>query len=630
MRTWVLERRTLVLCGPEGSTLVPDAEEVFRSIVEGDVVWADVEPGQSGAAAGLRPSKYPVVVNLSLELGQDGVPTVRIVGRLKGQEQDVEMDDLRAGHFVASATWYPLDPVSTAETLGFAEKIGLTIGQLRSVRQLLDLKKAAAEGCPVEDHTAGVALPPLLLPSGGPDAPKGIEATLYPYQTDGWRWLAFLIREGIGGFLADEMGLGKTLQVISVISDPGPEILGPVLVIAPGSLLENWRRELSRFAPHLQVLKHHGASRTGRPSDFDGFDVIVTSYDNAVRDQSLFLMIEWAAVVIDEAQYIRNPDAQRTRSVKRLRRKTGIAVTGTPVENRLLDLWSIMDFVLPGYLGTAAEFERHFGDDHDGALSLEPFVSPVLLRRRVADVATDLPERIDIPQVIELNDDEARRYDEIRQEIAAQYGQAATLVALTALRQFCAHPFLLDGVQGDPASFSKFKRLDDILGEVFARNEKAILFTSYNGMSDIIQNHIRRTYGVFCGGIDGRLPIPERQPLIDRFGQTPGAAALVLNPRAGGTGLNITAANHVIHYNLEWNPALEDQASARAYRRGQELPVTVHRLFCADTVEEVVDDRLTRKRAISSAAVVGVEGAEEDYQDVIAALGKSPLKETGI
>lgn len=628
MRAWVLEGRTLALSGADGAT-VPDADSVFRSVVEGQSVWADVEPGPTGAASSLRASKYPVVVNVSLELDEAGAPATTIAGRVKGQTLAVAIDDLRAGHFVESGTWYPLDPASSAEVLSLANRIGLTLGPLGSIRQFLDLKKASAEGGPVQDQTAGIALPPMLLPRGGPGAPEGVRATLYPYQTDGWRWLAFLMREGIGGFLADEMGLGKTLQVISLIADPGPDRLGPAMIIAPGSLLENWCRELTKFAPGLQVLKHHGPHRTGRPADFDGFDVIVTSYDNAIRDQSLFLMIEWAAVVLDEAQYIRNPDAQRTRSVKRLRRKAGIAVTGTPVENRLLDLWSIMDFVLPGYLGTAAEFERHFGDEHDGAFSLEPFVSPVLLRRRVADVATDLPERIDIPQVIELDDDEARRYDEIRQEIAAKYAKAATLVALTALRQFCAHPFLLDNQRGDPASFSKFRRLDDILGEIFARDEKATLFTSYNAMSDILQDHISRTYGAFTGAIDGRLAIPERQPLIDRFSETKGAAALVLNPRAGGAGLNITAANHVIHYNLEWNPALEDQASARAYRRGQDLPVTVHRLFCAGTVEEIVDQRLTRKRTISDAAIVGVEGAEDDYADVIAALGRSPLAQKG-
>lgn len=626
MRSWHLEGRTLVLAGPAGSE-VPDADQAFRSIVEREAVWPDVEPGPTGAAAGIRPSKYPVTVRLLLGLNHEGSPVTGIAGQSRGKELPVELTDLQAGHFVADGTWYPLDPASRAEVIGAIDRLNLTIGPLRSIRQLLDLKKLAAGDGPVEDRTNGIAIPPLLLPTVGAAAPTGVEATLYPYQTDGWRWLSFLMREGIGGFLADEMGLGKTLQVISLVSDPGPEKLGPVLIIAPGSLLENWRRELARFAPHITVLKHHGADRTGRPADLDGFDVIVTSYDNAVRDQSLFLMVEWAAVVLDEAQYIRNPDAQRTRAVKRLRRRAGIAVTGTPVENRLLDLWSIMDFVLPGYLGTVPEFELHFGDDQDGALALEPFVSPVLLRRRVADVATDLPERIDIPQVIDLDDDEARRYDEIRQEIADKYGQAATLVTLTALRQFCAHPSLLDGSTGNPASFSKFRRFDDILAEIFASDEKAIIFTSYNRMSDIIQAHVRRSYGAFTGAIDGRLGIPERQPLIDQFFAAKGAAALVLNPRAGGAGLNITAANHVIHYNLEWNPALEDQASARAYRRGQELPVTVHRLFCAGTVEEVVDDRLTRKRAISDAAIVGVEGAEDDYADVIAALGRSPMKQ---
>jgi SNF2 family DNA or RNA helicase len=629
MRTWILEGRTLAIGSAGGALTVPDADSAYRSIVEGEAVWPDVEPGPTGAASGIRASKYPVVVSVSLDLDDAGMPATQIAGRVRGQTLSVEIGDLRTGHFVESGTWFPLDPASSADVLALIDRIGLAPGPLESVRQLLDLKKAAADGGPAEDRTAGVALPPLLLPTGRPGAPDGVDATLYPYQTDGWRWLAFLLREGIGGFLADEMGLGKTLQVISVIADSGGDALRPVLIIAPGSLLENWCREIKKFAPGLSVLKHHGAGRTGRPGDFEGFDVIVTSYDNAVRDQSLFLMIEWAAVVLDEAQYIRNPDAQRTRSVKRLRRKAGIAVTGTPVENRLLDLWSIMDFVLPGYLGTKGEFEQQFGEDQDAALALEPFVSPVLLRRRVADVATDLPERIDIPQVIELDDNEARRYEQIRQEIAAQYGQAATLVALTALRQFCAHPSLLEGGRGDPASFSKFKRLDDILGEIFARNEKAILFTSYNGMSDILQDHIRRAYGAFCGGIDGRLAIPERQPLIDRFSETGGGAALVLNPRAGGAGLNITAANHVIHYNLEWNPALEDQASARAYRRGQELPVTVHRLFCAGTVEEVVDQRLARKRTISDAAIVGVEGAEDDYADVIAALGRSPLVQKG-
>jgi SNF2 family DNA or RNA helicase len=250
-----------------------------------------------------------------------------------------------------------------------------------------------------------------------------------------------------------------------------------------------------------------------------------------------------------------------------------------------------------------------------------------MLRRRVAEVAQDLPERIDIPQVIELGDAEARTYDDIRTRILTEYGASATLVALTKLRMFCTHPWIVEGAtrSGELTDFAKYSRLVDILEEIFAAGEKAILFTAYTAMADLIVADIARRFAVFTGTIDGRVPIDDRQPLIDTFSATEGPALLVLNPRAGGAGLNITAANHVIHYTLEWNPALEDQASARAFRRGQTRPVTVHRLFCADTVEEVVDDRLSRKRQIAGAAVVGIQGEADDYQDIIAALRKTPV-----
>jgi SNF2 family DNA or RNA helicase len=243
-------------------------------------------------------------------------------------------------------------------------------------------------------------------------------------------------------------------------------------------------------------------------------------------------------------------------------------------------------------------------------------------------VAQDLPGRIDIPQVVELEEGEVASYEAERKRIHAEYGAAATLVALTSLRRFCAHPNLMSGndVTADPMCFSKFRRMEEIVEEIFARDEKMIIFTSFTVMADIIARHIQSRFGAFAGVIDGRLPIDDRQPLIDHFSAIQGGAALVLNPKAGGTGLNITAANHVIHYNPEWNPALEDQASARAYRRGQQLPVTVHRLLVADTVEDVVDERLTRKRKISGAAVIGLEGKDDDYGDIVAALMRSPSK----
>ena len=202
------------------------------------------------------------------------------------------------------------------------------------------------------------------------------------------------------------MGLGKTLQVISALRDPGEgPSSGGALVLAPGSLLENWVREIAKFCPDFRTLKHHGSTRTGRPPELRGFDVVVSSYDTAIRDLSLLRMVEWNVVVLDEAQNIRNPDALRTRSVKQIGRNVGLAVTGTPIENRLRDLWSIMDFVVPGYLGDLKSFEERYGEDTEAAAKLEPLVTPLMLRRRVSEVADDLPERIDIPEVLELSED---------------------------------------------------------------------------------------------------------------------------------------------------------------------------------------------------------------------------------
>lgn len=621
---WKIKDRALMLVGPEGSARIPTANEIYSALID----HRPLQPETPTSAEGIRPCRYPLNPSLVIEdAGRDGLPVYAISGSCRGTMIPLQLEDLERGHVVADGVWYPVEPGQTAEIVDLLKSAGATLGPARSLKAFLAIRKAALGDVPVEDRMADGSVSPLAFAPSGDNVPRGVQATLYPYQTAGWRWLKFLLSEGVGGLLADEMGLGKTLQIISALSDCGAEPIRPALIAAPGSLLENWKREIGRFAPHLKVLKHHGPYRTGRPADLLGYDVVVTSYDSVVRDNSLLNMIEWQVIVLDEAQYIRNPAAQRTRAVKHLRRKVGLAVTGTPVENRLLDLWSIMDFVLPGHLGDASSFQKHFQDDVDGAALLEPLVSPLMLRRRIAEVAQDLPPRIDIPQVVELEEDEAAHYDEIRKRIAAEYGSAATLVALTSMRRFCAHPALLSGdrYSGDPMEFSKFRRLDEIVEEIFARGEKVIIFTSFTAMADMIANYLSGRYSTFSRVIDGRLPIDERQPLIDQFSAIAGSAALVLNPKAGGTGLNITAANHVIHYNPEWNPALEDQASARAHRRGQELPVTVHRLLAANTVEDVIAERLTRKRALSGTAVIGVVGNEDDYADIVVALSRSPV-----
>jgi SNF2 family DNA or RNA helicase len=248
-----------------------------------------------------------------------------------------------------------------------------------------------------------------------------------------------------------------------------------------------------------------------------------------------------------------------------------------------------------------------------------------MLRRHVVEVAADLPPRIDIPQILSLDSEGAEDYENLRNEINAEYGEAASLVALGKLRMYCTHPFLINPNTGDPVAVSpKYARLIEILEEIFSNRQKSIIFTSYTGMADLLVSDIHSRFGVFTACIDGRTPIKERQNMVDRFSGIFGSAALVLNPRAAGTGLNVTAANHVIHYNLEWNPAIEDQASARAHRKGQALPVTVHRLYYEKTVEDVINTRILRKRDIASAAVVGHSG-DEDAADIFSAIRISPL-----
>lgn len=630
MKHWILSEDVLEVA--DGEKLIPaNAEEIYQSVLEGRPAWTDLAPGKSGVALDISFSRYPVNLKLLVSVDETtGKPALFTVAQIQGGASfPISVKALERGHVVHEAKWYPAAPGAVDAVVALMNEIGCTDhgGMTPTLRGYLHLKKVASEGGPVVDELGNDALKYLLSGQDRDREPRNIQAQLYPYQRDGWRWLGFIMREQLGGLLADEMGLGKTLQIISALRDPGGIVAeGGTLVIAPGSLLENWMRELAKFCPDLKTYKHQGTLRTGRPADLQDFDVIVTSYDTVTRDLSLLKMIEWNVVVLDEAQNIRNPEALRTKSVKEISRRVGLAVTGTPVENRLRDLWSIMDFSVPGYLGCLKDFESRYVDDVNAAAILEPLISPLMLRRRVADVATDLPERIDIPEFLEMSEWEAGTYEKVRQEVFEEYGKVANLVSLGRLRQFCAHPEIIErSGRGLDMAFSKFERLKELFEEIFSRGEKALVFTSFTKMADLIRDMAASRFQVLAATLDGRLAIEERQQLIDRFSEHSGPAVLVLNPRAGGSGLNITAANHVIHYNPEWNPALEDQASARAYRRGQGRPVTVRRLIYTGTVEEVMDERLQRKRNVAEAAIIGTGGEGDNYVDILAALQRSPL-----
>lgn len=632
MKRWVLTGETLALSDGD-QRIQASVEEIFVSVVEESPPWADLPPGKSGDAASLDFCRYPIQLQAVLDEARENAhPRVTFEAQTQqGMRFVVTENVLRTGHVVHEGTWYPVTPgdgEAISSLLREAE-IDPAQGLCPTLRSLLAIKKAAADGGPIIDRLTDDAMQTHLFRPKDSGTPSGVRTTLFPYQVDGWRWLSFIAREGLGGLLGDEMGLGKTLQVITTVSDPGvPKLAENTLVVVPGSLLENWVREIAKFCPDLTTHKHHGVMRTGFPADLESFDVVITSYDTAVRDLSLLKMVDWDIVVLDEAQHIRNPDALRTRSVKQIPRRVSFAVTGTPVENSLRDLWSIMDFALPGYLGKLADFEARYGDDEESAGILERLISPLLLRRRIADHATDLPKRIDIVETLQLSDEEAHAYEQVRVKVTQEYGDAATLVCLTRLRQFCAYPEMetTDGWVGT-REFTKMGRLVEVLAEIFAWDEKVLIFTSWNAMADRIVSTSRQRFGgrMMAAALDGRVAIPERQALLDQFSEHQGSAVLVLNPRAGGTGLNITAANHVIHYDPQWNPAVEDQASARAHRRGQTLPVTVRRFVFAGTVEEVMDERLQRKRRVAEAAIVGVEGDEADRRDVLTALNRSPL-----
>lgn len=459
------------------------------------------------------------------------------------------------------------------------------------------------------------------------EIPVGIKATLYEYQKIGFNWMKNMLQASQGCILGDEMGLGKTLQVITVFEDLKKQGNVPMLVVAPVSLLENWKRECGRFAPDLDVFVHHGSNRTGRAVELSRHDVVVISYNTAVSDLSMLKMINWTCVVLDEAQNIKNPGSDRAKSVKAINRKSSIAVTGTPFENHITDIWSLVDFVVPGLLGTLSSFKNNVSDDVLGARKIEPILSPIMIRRLVKDVANDLPEKIVIPQAIVMSDSERQDYERYRMEAknSIDDGKMVSLSILQKLRMFCTHQWICEDVQKkDPAEQSiKYQRFCEILEEVIGRNEKVIVFTSYKKMFNIFIDDIPKRYGVEVACINGDTPVEERQEIVDWFNNYEGTVMLALNPRAAGTGLNITGANHVIHYNLEWNPSLEDQSSARAYRRGQKKNVFIYRLYYANTVEQIINERIERKREIASTAIVGTDGSEE-RNDILRALEIAP------
>lgn len=603
----------------------PTAREVWDAVFGNSSIF---ESSPSSDLQDLRFSKFPAELGLLVS----GRSPDRIFLSLVARAGKIrfELGSTSVDQIVLADTWYPLPIEDYEDTFRLLESKGLRLGTCITVGQLIWLKSNPSLGIELFNELEEISPQAVHAPETLDSAEWGLKAELYPYQKDGIHFLRLIADQGLGCILGDEMGLGKTMQVIALMLSERYHGRGPTLVVAPATLLENWRRELVKFAPSLMVLVHIGPNRAGMAAKLTGHDVVVTSYDMVVRDEPMLSSISWNLLVLDEAQNIKNPRAQRTDAVKKLSRRVSLAVTGTPVENRLSDLWSLSDFALPGLLGKLGDFESRFENNSADAAALAPIVAPILLRRKISEVAKDLPERIDIPQPIAMSRVMAELYEQLRKETVEEYGKSAALVSLQRLRMFCTHPNITGIELGGAAELMpKYQRLFEILQEIFEKNEKCLVFTGYTAMADML---VRDLSSLFTDGwfglIDGRVPVAERQNIVDSFSAFQGCAALVLNPRAAGVGLNITAANHVIHYNPEWNPALEDQASARAYRRKQEKPVTVHHLYFADSVEEVIVERLSFKRSLSEKAAVGHTG-EATANEVMRAISISPLSNIG-
>jgi SNF2 family DNA or RNA helicase len=632
---WGRSADTICMNLSQGTQLVSAVEVVrieFKGQESANGIPVNIRPSEQLTA--LKFNRFPYELKIGLQMPSMPLQRPHLAYFISSGNHCYSVQEIPEADqiIIEEKEWIPLIPDNILEVKELLAQVSISKNGIITLRQALELMRTES---------------PLISISSSPEemteteiscndveqqlsllAEHGFQATLYPYQKTGVSWLNSISSEGLGCILADEMGLGKTLQVIAVLTLYKIKWQQPALIIAPATLLENWRREFARFSPRITVAVHSGQNRTGFPSQLKQYDIVVCSYDTAARDQGLFGMIDWGFVVLDEAQAIKNPETRRAVATKELKRKVSIAVTGTPVQNRLTDLWSIMDFSCSGILGTREAFESNYEDDQQSAEKLEMIVSPLMLRRRVADVAADLPEKIIIAQPVNMNVRETGEYENIRQRVADEYGKSATIVSLLRLRQFCSHPSLVtpdtEKLNHDLLESSKLLRLMEILEEIVLNREKAIIFTSFTAMSDLLCADISKRFGIQSWQIDGRTPVDTRQSVVDQFSEFIGAAVLVLNPRAAGTGLNITAANHVIHYTLEWNPAVEDQATARAFRRGQLLPVTVHRLFYPGTVEEVINDRLDRKRLLAETAVVGTEAAEIEADDIVRALSISP------
>ena len=541
---------------------------------------------------------------------------------LKGQWVEVDRDRLRE----AIEHWEAVRELAGDDGISFIEGMRLLAGASADLRHE-DRTEAerpwvhvdAGDG--MRELLAGMRQPDALDPAalGG-----ALRATLRPYQRDGVAWLRLLTTLGLGACLADDMGLGKTIQVLALLlcdraGDAPPP--APALLVIPASLLGNWRREAERFAPALALRFLHPAE-TDRETLADiaaaparrlaGVDLAVTTYAMLQR-QPWLADVQWRLVILDEAQAVKNPDTRQSRAVRKLPAGARIALTGTPVENRLGDLWALFDFLNPGLLGSRDVFNRFVKElqqrDEQPFAPLRRLVAPYILRRLKTDrrIIADLPDKTETTRDCHLTRKQVALYQRIvramQDELEATEGiqrRGVVLRSLMRLKQTCNHPSQLAG-DGDyrPGDSGKFARLAEICEELAARQERALVFTQFREIIDPLSDYLATIFGRPGLVLHGAIGVRKRQALVDRFQRDDGPPFFILSLKAGGTGLNLTAASHVIHFDRWWNPAVENQATDRAFRIGQRRNVLVHRFVTRGTIEEKIDRMIAEKRRLA-------------------------------
>lgn len=551
------------------------------------------------------------------------------------------------------AHWSALEKTRREGGVSFAEAMRLMSGG--------SLAAADAGGETVREWTGIQAGPwleetleKLRAPAGGPVS--GLRATLRSYQSSGVQWLGFVTGLGLGACLADDMGLGKTLQVLGALlrwrkNHPGEP---PALLVLPASLLGNWLAEAERFAPALRLLALHPSLCSGTElaaiekspaRKLDGVDLVLTTYAMLAK-QAWLGSRDWSFVILDEAQAIKNPGTKQARSAKSLRTARRIALTGTPVENSLGDLWSLFDFLNPGLLGTQPEFSRQtkrIAQGNGDFSALRKLVRPYILRRLKSDksVIADLPDKTEVRAYCPLTKRQAALYEQSVRELGEKLETVASiqrrgivLAFLMRFKQICNHPAQWLGTGAyDPAASGKFLRLADLCEEIAARQEKVLVFTQFKELTGALEHFLAAQFRSAGLVLHGETSVKTRQSLVERFQREDGPPFFILSLKAGGTGLTLTEAAHVIHFDRWWNPAVENQATDRAYRIGQKKNVLVHKFVCRGTIEEKIDRMLLDKRELADGVLSDgsevplTEMSDKELLDFVALDARSALDE---